>query len=80
MPTKSELLKIGELAKASGETVPTIRYWTKKGLLSVIKYTAVGYQLYSPQAINIIKKIRKLQKEKRLTIEEIKEVNKNHTL
>lgn len=70
--TYSELLKIGELAKETGETIHTLRYWTKMGLLKVTRYSEGGYQLYSPDVIKQAKKIRKLQKEKRLTLTEIK--------
>ena len=69
-----KLLKIGEIAKAVNETIPTIRYWTKEGLLKVEEYSKGGYQLYSSKAIDRIKQIRKLQSEKRLTIEELKKV------
>lgn len=71
---KPKLLKIGELAKKTGETIPTIRYWTKENLLIVKEYTASGYQLYELNAIEKAKKIRKLQREKRLTIKEIKKI------
>ncbi len=70
--TVKKLMKIGELAKATGETVPTIRFWTKEGLLTVVQFSAGGYQLYSPDAIERIKKIRRLKSEKRLTIQELK--------
>lgn len=70
--TYSELLKIGELAKETGETIHTLRYWTKEGLLTVTKYTEGGYQLYSPSMIKRAKEIRRLQKEERLTLAEIK--------
>ncbi|OGK15574.1 hypothetical protein A2690_02010 [Candidatus Roizmanbacteria bacterium RIFCSPHIGHO2_01_FULL_39_12b] len=70
--TQKNLLKIGEVAKKTGETVPTIRYWTREGLLKVENYTEGGYQLYSPDVINKVKKIRRLKKEKRLTIAELK--------
>ncbi len=66
------LMKIGELAKETNETVPTIRYWTKEGLLKVNEFSLGGYQLYSQEAIDRIKKIRKLQKGKRLTIKELR--------
>jgi len=66
------LLKIGDLAKKTYETVPTIRYWTKEGLLEVADYTKGGYQLYDRSMIKRIEKIRRLQKEKRLSIAEIK--------
>jgi len=69
---KKPLLKIGELAKLGGETVPTIRHWTKEGLLSVADYSKGGYQLYSQNQVAVIKKIRKLQNRNRLTIAEIK--------
>ncbi|MFA5830020.1 MAG: Fic family protein [Candidatus Gracilibacteria bacterium] len=70
---KQKLLKIGELAGASEENVPTIRYWTQEGLLKVAEYSPGGYQLYAETMIEQAKKIRQLQKEKRLTIREIKE-------
>lgn len=69
---KKNVLKIGELAKLVGETVPTIRHWTKEGLLRVAEYSQGGYQLYGQDQVAIIKKIRKLQGKDRLTIAEIK--------
>lgn len=69
-----KLLKIGEVAKIANETIPTIRYWTKEGLLKVENYSKGGYQLYSPKVVKRIRQIRKLQSEKRLTIEELKKV------
>ncbi|MBU1256525.1 MerR family transcriptional regulator, partial [Patescibacteria group bacterium] len=71
--TKKPLLKIGELAKLTGETIPTIRHWTKEGLLTVVKHTPSGYQLYNQKAALVVKKIRQLQNTKRLTLAEIKD-------
>lgn len=68
-----KLLKIGELAKAAAETVPTIRYWTKEGFLKVAKYSQGGYQLYDSSQIDRAKEVRYLQDEQRLTLAEIKE-------
>ena len=68
----NKLLKIGELARETGETVYTIRFWTKEGLLTVKDFTKGGYQLYEPSMIERAKEIRHLQSEKRLTIAEIK--------
>jgi len=68
-----KLLKIGELAKEAEESITTIRYWTKEGLLTVRDFTKGGYQLYEPLMIERVKKIRQLQNEKRLTLKEIKE-------
>lgn len=73
-PEKKDLLKIGELAGLAGESVPTIRFWTKEGLLSAAKHTPAGYQLFSRDCIEQAKEIRRLQEEKRLTLEEIKKI------
>ena len=70
-PENEKLLKIGELAKATNQTVPTIRHWTKEGLLQVAEITESGYQMYSQEMIERIEKIQKM-KEKRMTLEEIK--------
>jgi hypothetical protein len=66
------LLKIGELAKASGQTVPTIRFWTKEGLLTVTEITESNYHLYSHDMIPRAKQI-KLMQNKRMTLGEIKQ-------
>lgn len=70
--TKKKLLKIGELAGLSGESVATIRYWTREGLLVVRERTVGGYTLYEKEMVERIKKIRKLQKEKRLSVAELR--------
>ncbi|MEI7669550.1 MAG: Fic family protein [Pseudomonadota bacterium] len=67
-----DLLKIGALAKAARETVPTIRYWTRCGLLEVAEVTKSGYQLYATDMIMRCKQIKKLKGE-RFTLEEIKD-------
>ncbi len=67
-----KLLKIGELAKATNQTVPTIRHWTKEGLLQVAEVTESGYQMYSEEMIERVREIQEM-KERRLTLEEIKE-------
>ena len=66
-----DLLKIGELASAAGVTVPTIRHWTKEGLLEVAEVTESGYQLYAPEMKTRCEEIKVL-KDQRLTLEEIK--------
>jgi DNA-binding transcriptional MerR regulator len=73
MSKQKELLRIGQLAKETGELVTTIRFWTNEGLLGVKEYSQGGYQLYEPSMIKRVKEIRNLQNDKRLTIAEIKE-------
>lgn len=66
-----QILKIGQLAKKANESISTIRYWTKCGLLEISEITPSGYQLYDSSMIKRIEKIKKL-KTKRYTLEEIK--------
>ncbi len=70
--TQQPLLKIGQLAKRAGESIATIRFWTKEGLLDIAEVTSTRYHMYSPKMIQRIEQIRKLQ-QKRLTLREIKE-------
>jgi Fic family protein len=64
-------LKIGELAKATGISIPTLRHWTSLALLDVAEITPSGYQLY---AHGMIKRCRVILafKEQRYTLEEIR--------
>lgn len=66
-----DLLRIGQLARETGETNPTIRFWTTEGLLRVADTTDAGYQLYHPSMIKRAAKIRELQGQ-RFTLNEIK--------
>lgn len=67
------LMKIGRLAEAAGETVPTIRHWTSHGLLAVAQASAAGYQLYAPDAVDRCRRIQCF-KARRLTLAEIRAV------
>jgi len=67
----SDLLRIGQLAKKTGESNATIRYWTKEGLLQIADTTAAGYQLYDVAMIERVKTIRELQGQ-RFTLSEIR--------
>ena len=71
--TTEKLLKIGELAKETGETVATIRFWTTEGILHFSARTPGRYRLYDRSSIDRVKLIQKFKKEQRLTIPEIRE-------
>ncbi len=71
-PTIKKLLKIGELAKETNETLHAIRHWIEKGLLEAAEHTKAGYQLFDRSMIEKVKEIKRLQKEERLSIAEIK--------
>jgi Fic family protein len=69
---EDELLKIGELSKATGIVISTLRHWTKIGLLEVERTTPSHYQLFSKEMIPRIQHIVTL-KEQRFSLEEILE-------
>lgn len=64
------LIKIGELSERAKETIATIRYWVKLGLIDVSETLASGYQLFSESEIEKCLRIREFQKQ-RFTLEEI---------
>ena len=64
-------LRIGQLAKETGERVSTLRYWTTLGLLETAGKTSADYTLYSSEILPQIKRLKEL-KEQRLTLEEIR--------
>lgn len=70
--TTGDYVKIGALAAQVNETVPTLRYWTKEGLLNAAHITKSGYHLYGPEALDRIEQIQSM-KQKRFTLREIKE-------
>ena len=72
-PSSTKLLKIGGLANETQESIHTIRYWTKLGLLTVTGHSEGGYQLYDSAMVKRAHQIRKLQKMKRLSLAEIKQ-------
>ncbi len=70
-PDTTNLIKIGQLAKAVGEPVSTIRHWTHLGLVHATQSTPSGYQLFAADAIARCRQIQSL-KGRRLTLPEIR--------
>ena len=68
-----KLMKIGELAAAVKESVPTIRFWTQAGLIQIAQFTDSGYALYDNEALQKCEQIQAF-KTKRLTLQEILEL------
>jgi DNA-binding transcriptional MerR regulator len=57
------LLTIGELARATGLTVRTIRYWSDEGALPPVTRSAGGYRLYDAASVarpELIRTLREL--------------------
>lgn len=68
---ENDRFKIGTLSKKVNETVPTLRYWTKEGLLQAVSITDSGYHLYGSEAVERVRLIQKM-KHDRLTLCEIR--------
>lgn len=72
----NKLYKIGQIAKLSNEQIPTIRHWMSINLLKPFNTTPAGYALFNSSTLDIIKQIRHLQTDKRLSLEEIRSLIK----
>ncbi|MFF4831663.1 MerR family transcriptional regulator [Streptomyces sp. NPDC001315] len=55
------LLTIGELARATGLSVRTIRYWSDEGALPPVARSAGGYRLYDAESVARLELIRTLR-------------------
>ncbi|MGN5380246.1 MerR family transcriptional regulator [Streptomyces lasalocidi] len=55
------LLTIGELARATGLTVRTIRYWSDEGVLTPVTRSSGGYRLYDSEGVARLELIRTLR-------------------
>jgi len=58
------LLKIGELAKAAGVSVPTVKFYIKEGLIRPVCKTRRNMAYYDPAGVTAIGMIRMLQRER----------------
>jgi DNA-binding transcriptional MerR regulator len=63
-------VKIGEVAKRTGVTVDTLRYYERRGLIRVASRTNAGYRVYSDETVERIRSARRLQS-LGLTLDEI---------
>jgi DNA-binding transcriptional MerR regulator len=55
------LFTIGELARATGLTVRTIRYWSDEGALPPVTRSSGGYRLYDAESVARLELIRTLR-------------------
>jgi DNA-binding transcriptional MerR regulator len=67
-------LRIGEVAKATGLTTRTLRYWEQLGLLSPDSHRESGERLYTSAAIERVSRIRELQDLLGFSLAEVKVV------
>jgi DNA-binding transcriptional MerR regulator len=80
MPAKATKLpaepewRIGEVAKLTGVTTRTLRYWEEVGLLQPSSYRASGERLYSPADVARVSRIRNLQELLGFSLAEVRTV------
>lgn len=61
----------GQVSKATGLNIETLRYYEKNGLISVLARTHSGYRIYTDDSINRLEFIKRA-KHTGFTLEEIK--------
>jgi DNA-binding transcriptional MerR regulator len=69
-----ELLRMGELAEASGVPAPTIKHYLREGLLPEPVKTSRNMAYYPPEFVDRIKLIKRLQEERFMPLRAIKAV------
>jgi DNA-binding transcriptional MerR regulator len=70
---ESSQVKIGELARQTGLSIKTIRYYERRGLLEQPPRTEGGYRLYGPEEVARLRFVQRV-KLLGLTLEEIREL------
>ena len=71
---ETELLRMGELAEASGVPAPTIKHYLREGLLPEPVKTSRNMAYYPPEFVERIKLIKQLQEERFMPLKAIKSV------
>jgi MerR family transcriptional regulator, repressor of the yfmOP operon len=74
MPAEPVEWRIGEVAKLTGVTTRTLRYWEELGLLQPTGYRASGERLYSPIDVARVTRIRNLQELLGFSLAEVRTV------
>lgn len=67
------LLTIGDVAKATGISTDTLRYYEKMNLLTACQRSPAGYRLYAPEAVRVMQFIRGA-KSLHFTLDEIRQL------
>ena len=68
------LWRIGEVAKLTGVTTRTLRYWEELELLQPSSYRTSGERLYSPADVTRVNRIRNLQELLGFSLAEVRTV------
>lgn len=73
-PGRQDLLRMGELAEASGVPAGTIKHYLREGLLPEPIKTSRNMAYYSLEFVDRIKLIKRLQEERFMPLKKIREV------
>jgi DNA-binding transcriptional MerR regulator len=73
-PNGGDLLRMRELAEASGVPAPTIKHYLREGLLPEPVKTSRNMAYYPPEFVDRIKLIKQLQEERFMPLKAIKSV------
>ena len=74
MPAPPVQWRIGEVAKLTGLTTRTLRYWEELELLQPSSYRASGERLYSPADVARVTRIKNLQELLGFSLTEVRAV------
>ena len=69
---EKNLLQIGKVASLAHVAIPTVRYYISEELIKPDDKSKGGFMLFSPKVVDIIREVKRLQKEERLSIAEIR--------
>jgi len=68
-----ELIRIGELSRRSGVSIPTLKFYLREGLIAPARKTGRTMAWYRPDTVGRIHTIRELQERQFLPLEVIRE-------
>jgi DNA-binding transcriptional MerR regulator len=60
-PAPATVLRIGDLAAAAGVSVDALRYYERRGLIRPTSRRASGYREYPPDAVGLVRFIKRAQ-------------------
>src|SRR5450756_853703 len=69
-----ELFRVGELSRRTGVSTSAINYYVRQGLLPPPQKSAPNMAYYDPGYIDMVTSIRVLQREKGMSLSQIKEM------
>lgn len=74
----TDTLRIGEVARQAGVNIETLRYYERRGLLREPPRRPSGYREYAPEAVRIVRFIKRAQ-ELGFSLSEVEELLKLRT-